>query len=339
MRILNQAKGFTLLELMTVVLIMGVLTSISLPLFKEYQVKARATEGKLILSSVYLAEKSWYAQFDVYSSCLTVMGIEKPAQHFFSFGFTTKNSITSNSNINQLAVDNGAPQACGLITNADTNAYFYQGTKTADPTNVQAPDIATLGAGIFGVTDNAQSFIAVSAGYIGSELSLTYVPGLISSSIMSSAYARNDGERDDEGDDGREKNISYLMAIFGMDHLKNFYVINSASKYLNVASIESDNNLKDSGPKSADGDSADRGSAAALSVGSTPPNETESGAPLGYTPPMGMVDLSDIPALETEGETAHNEVNIETDSGELNFNSPSIPAAPPGGSVPSANNR
>jgi prepilin-type N-terminal cleavage/methylation domain-containing protein len=61
-----QQKGFTLIELMIVVGIIGILVAIAAPNFSRYQSKARQSEAKIILAAVYSGEKSFYSEYSAY---------------------------------------------------------------------------------------------------------------------------------------------------------------------------------------------------------------------------------------------------------------------------------
>ena len=74
MRRMFNAKGFTLVELMVVVAIIGILAAVAIPNYKKYQAKAKTSEAKLALSGIYMAEVSHMADYNVYASCLSVMG-------------------------------------------------------------------------------------------------------------------------------------------------------------------------------------------------------------------------------------------------------------------------
>lgn len=55
-------RGFTLIELMIVVAIIGILAAIAIPNFLKFQAKARQSEAKTNLSSIATAEIAYFAE-------------------------------------------------------------------------------------------------------------------------------------------------------------------------------------------------------------------------------------------------------------------------------------
>jgi len=64
----NRKGGFTLIELMIVVAIIGILAAIAIPNFRRFQLKAKSGEGKTNLAAIRTAEESYYSEFGVYVS-------------------------------------------------------------------------------------------------------------------------------------------------------------------------------------------------------------------------------------------------------------------------------
>ena len=72
-KILNN-KGFSLIELMVVVAIIGVLAAIGIPQYSKFQAKARQSEAKGALAALFTAEQSFSAEFNQYAVMLNVIG-------------------------------------------------------------------------------------------------------------------------------------------------------------------------------------------------------------------------------------------------------------------------
>ena len=64
----NRRGGFTLIELMIVVAIIGILAAIAIPNFLKFQLKAKTSEGKTNIAAIRTAEESVFAEFGTYVS-------------------------------------------------------------------------------------------------------------------------------------------------------------------------------------------------------------------------------------------------------------------------------
>ena len=63
---LKRREGFTLIELMIVVAIIGILAAIAIPNFIKFQLRSKAGEGKVNLAAIRTAEESYFAEAGTY---------------------------------------------------------------------------------------------------------------------------------------------------------------------------------------------------------------------------------------------------------------------------------
>lgn len=68
MNVAEQEKGFTLIELMITVAILGILAAVAIPSFLQYQARARQSEAKISLGAMYTLEIAYFAEDARYGS-------------------------------------------------------------------------------------------------------------------------------------------------------------------------------------------------------------------------------------------------------------------------------
>ena len=85
-RLFRKKGGFTLIELMIVVAIIGILAAIAIPNFIRFQAKSKQSEAKTNLKAIFTAQKSYFGEKDKYSSDFTVIGFDPEPANRYSYG-------------------------------------------------------------------------------------------------------------------------------------------------------------------------------------------------------------------------------------------------------------
>lgn len=100
------AKGFTLIEVMIVVAILGILTAVALPAYRDYVLRARLTEAFSALSGIGPSAEQLWSNTRSYATLADVL-----PPNTATFTYTTSN-LTASS---YLVTATGAAQTAGFV--------------------------------------------------------------------------------------------------------------------------------------------------------------------------------------------------------------------------------
>ena len=81
----NNSKGFTLIELMIVVAIIGVLAAIALPNFLRFQCRATQSEAKTNLGGIRVCQEAYFAEHKKYGNNFAGMGFAPKGRVKYSY--------------------------------------------------------------------------------------------------------------------------------------------------------------------------------------------------------------------------------------------------------------
>jgi len=94
MRSIRKSEGFTLIELMIVVAIIGILAAIAIPNFLKFQCKSKQSEAKTNLAGIFTAEKAFFGEYNTYSSDLISVNWQPDGTPLYIYGFSSDSSNT-----------------------------------------------------------------------------------------------------------------------------------------------------------------------------------------------------------------------------------------------------
>lgn len=178
---LGRQSGFTLVELMVVVAIIGLLSAVAIPNFKKYQAKSKISEAKLQLSAAYTAEQSFFSDFNMYHACLPYMGFDPGPEfpnRYYAVGFGTTTTVL-NSSAYAAAVNSGldsTANGCNQTTIANVNGSSSVGVRSANNATFFAAGKGTggqiastntdwnAGAGLGSQADSSSMTFTIAAG-------------------------------------------------------------------------------------------------------------------------------------------------------------------------------
>jgi len=162
-------RGFTLIELMIVVAIIGILAAIAIPNFLRFQAKSKQSEAKANLKGLFTAQRSQYQEFDRYLTANGELGFnpERGNRYWYQLAAgtyqirsaVTSTSTTADSGIN---VDTFKYPTALINPAANTLTPVYATNEGTNPG-------AAAGLGTGALTCPNCNFVAFAMGDIDNE--------------------------------------------------------------------------------------------------------------------------------------------------------------------------
>lgn len=124
---MKRTKGFTLVELVIVIVIVGILSVVAVPVYKGYTKKAMATEGKALLGAINTSQKVYFAEWGMFvggTSASAILDVDARANKYFrtfgvtggsTAGFTASTAGTGGANGIALTLTGSSSGASNII--------------------------------------------------------------------------------------------------------------------------------------------------------------------------------------------------------------------------------
>jgi type IV pilus assembly protein PilA len=147
--------GFTLIELMIVVAIIGILAAIAIPNFIKFQARSKQSEAKANLKAIFTAQKAFFQERDRFSTLTGELGFEPERNNRYAYFLTNTGNIQART---------GAALVTAITFNGIAVDTFKYGSAMGQP---YTTTVCSSAAGLTGTP--ATRFDALALGNIDAD--------------------------------------------------------------------------------------------------------------------------------------------------------------------------
>ena len=137
---IRRSHGFTLIELMIVVAVIGILAAVAYPSYRDQIIKTNRTDGKSALSQAATLQERWFTENNSYTSDMTKLGGTTSQEGHYTIsvaigdinGTTCDSSAHTKDNCFELTATPAGAQAADGCANLELDSF---GRKTVSGTD------------------------------------------------------------------------------------------------------------------------------------------------------------------------------------------------------------
>jgi type IV pilus assembly protein PilE len=127
-------QGYTLIELMAVVTVVGILAAIVFPNYREYVLRSNRTEGQALLNDAAARQERYYAQNNVYADTTAKLGLpsDQSPNKMYTLAISDVEAGASTYTLTVTPAQTDAKCGNLSIDQAGTRGTSVSGTTAAD---------------------------------------------------------------------------------------------------------------------------------------------------------------------------------------------------------------